>query len=94
MPLLGKHGRFHQLIKNSKRRREFKEDNAKRDEEIKAMEDRVAFQDSKIQNLVEKIQRFEKGQEEADRNADRLNELFQKNVIDQHGNLIKEREVL
>ena len=58
------------------------------------MDDRVAYQDSKIQNLIEKIQRFEKGQEEADRNADRLNELFQKNVIDEHGNLIKEREVL
>ena len=58
------------------------------------MEDRVVYQDSKIQNLIEKIQRFEKGQEEADRNVDRLNELFQKNVIDEHGNLIKEREVL
>ena len=66
----------------------------KKDEEIKAMEDQVAYQDSKIQNLIEKIQQFERRQEEADRNADKLNELFQQNIIDEHENLVKERELI
>ena len=48
----------------------------KKDEEIKSMENQVAYQDSKIQNLIEKIQQFERSWEEADRNADKLNELF------------------
>ena len=47
----------------------------KRDEEIKLMEDKVVYQDLKIQHLIEKIQQFEKDQEEADKNADKLNEL-------------------
>ena len=66
----------------------------KKDEEIKAMEDQVAHQDSKIQNLIEKIQQPERRQEEVDRNAKKLNELFQQNIIDEHGNLVNERELI
>ena len=65
-----------------------------KEEEIKAMEDQVAYQDSKFQNLIEKIQQFERRQEEDDRKADILNELFQQNIIDEHGNLVKERELI
>ena len=66
----------------------------KKDEEIKAMEHQAVYQDSKIQNFIEKIQQFERRQEEADRNADKLNELFQQNIIDEHGNLGEERDLI
>ena len=58
------------------------------------MDDQVAYQDSKFQNRIEKIQQFERRQEEDDRKADILNELFQQNIIDEHGNLVKERELI
>ena len=51
---------FQSINKKNNKRRELKEVKVKRDEEIKPMEDKVVYQDLKIQHFIEKIQQFEK----------------------------------
>ena len=86
---IGYNGRFYQLIKNSKQKRDNK---AKKEEEKKGKDDilqSLEEQNMYIQELEQKIDNFERKQVEHLENAEKLGKLYDEGVIDQYGTLLK-----
>lgn len=85
--IIGENGKFHHLIKTSRKRRErrgIKEIN----ERIEARKTEEAAQkDREIARLQDMLRNFEEVKTQNDINAEKLNELFQAEVIDLDGKL-------
>ena len=57
------------------------------------MENQIDHQEEKIKIIIDKVKQFEEEQAEADRNAEKLNELYKAKIIDEHGNPLIDKEV-
>ena len=75
-------------MNNSKRRRENKVEQLKRDKEIKDMMKEVEFQKNEIKHLLKEIEDFKRKQIDFDKNADTLNALYEQHIIGINGNPI------
>ena len=86
-------GWFINLVKNSKRRRDSKEEEDHKEGEINQLKDVLHSQEKEIEELVEKIKRLEELRENDDVNADRLGNLYRLGYIDENGDpLLNDRQ--
>ena len=86
-------GRLINLVKNSKRRRDSKEEEDHKEGEINQLKDVLHSQKKEIEELVEKTKRLEELRENDDVNADRLGNPYRLGYIDENGDpLLNDRQ--
>ena len=78
-------GRFHQLVKNSKRRRDNIREHENKEMEDKAIQDHISEQEEIIENLKNKLDECKQRIEDYQKDTDVLQKLYQEGYIDLDG---------
>ena len=89
---LGTNGRFHQLVKNSRKRRDDHIEEEKKGEEFTEMRAQVHTQENLIWELKSRLDHFEKDQDYNLKNEEALHKLFEMGIIDEKGELTNNRD--
>ena len=84
------HGRFHQMVKNSKKKREDKMSKVKLQIENKKVQEYLEDQEKRILNLKEELHEYKESLLEAEKDSAKLMKLYQDNYIDLNGDPIHE----
>ena len=89
---LGTKGRFYQLVKNSRKRRDDHIEEEKKGEEFTEMRAQVHTQENLIWELKSRLDHFEKDQDCNLKNKEALHKLFEMDIIDEKGELTNNRD--
>ena len=83
---IGSSGRFHQLVNNSKRRRDQQEEMKHEKDRVAIIKEKLSNREKQIEDLESRLRNFESQQEIEEENAEKLNKLYQIGLIDINGN--------
>ena len=90
--LIERHGRFHQLIKNSKSKRINKEKDAIKDQKNKELSTLIEKQAEEIDQMKEELIDYRERVENHERDTELLKRLYENGYIDLNGDPIDRNE--
>ena len=85
---LERHGRFHQLIKNSKRKRMNKENDVMKDQRNRELSSLIEKQAEEINQMKEELIDYRERVENHERDTELLKRLYEDGYIDLNGDTI------
>ena len=86
--LLERHGRFHQLIKNNKRKLMNKENDVMKDQRNRELSSLIEKQAEEINQMKEELIAYRERVENHERDTELLKRLYEDGYIDLNGDLI------